>query len=121
MEQWLPQLKSITKLEYDTTNVFFFEGRKYNVHTPEGVTMKSVIEKVDETDYIIQIKVRCFVLKSNLTCQVIPIDHSTCKVVRVQHYPGIIRSVFTSLFNRREANETGEYVKVWTEFAEQKL
>lgn len=83
--------------------------------------MKSVIEKVDETDYIIQIKVRCFVLKSNLTCQVIPIDHSTCKVVRVQHYPGIIRSVFTSLFNRREANETGEYVKVWTEFAEQKL
>lgn len=109
MEQWLPQLKSITKLEYDASDTFFFEGRQYNVYTPEGVTMKSVIEKVDETDYKIQINAQCFVLKSHLTCQVIPMDDSSCKLVRIQSYPGIIGTVFTSLFHRREGAARQEY------------
>lgn len=117
MEQWLPQLKSITKLEYDTADDFFYEGREYYVHTPEGARIKSVIEKVDESNYMIHISAHCFILKSRLTCQVISIDENSCKIVRAQNYLGVIGSIFTSICNRREENETKEYIKVWSEFA----
>lgn len=43
-------------------------------------------DEVDETDYKIQINAQCFVLKSRLTCQVIPMDDSSCKLVRIQRY-----------------------------------
>lgn len=117
MEQWLPQLKSITRLDYDKAKVFFFEGREYKVHTPEGVIMESTIAKVDEQSYKVQINAHCFILKSKLTCQVVPIDENSCKIVRIQSYPGIVGTIFTTLFHRREANETGQYVDVWSEFA----
>lgn len=117
MEQWLPHLKTVTKLEYGASGDFFCEGRRYKVYTPEGPVMDSVITKVDEKNYTIQIDAHYFGLKSQLTCQVIPIDEVSCKVVRIQSYPGIIGTIFTGLFSHRELNETGEYVNVWSNYA----
>lgn len=121
MNEWLPRLSTNKGVKYDLNGDFFYEGRKYEVVTKEGIVMNSEIYKVEEENKYIEIHASHSLLKSILTCSVEKVDENTCKLVRTQAYPGLVGFIFTTFFYKREAGETGEYLKVWSAYAIEKM
>jgi hypothetical protein len=117
MDKWLHTLSTNKSVEFESNEIFFKQGRQYNVKTNEGITMKSKLAEIDEELLKIKICAHWFLLKSILTCEIKPISDCKCKIIRTQSYPGIIGKIFTSAFNKRESNETSEYLTVWKNYA----
>ncbi|MGY3778754.1 hypothetical protein [Isobaculum melis] len=117
MNLWLPKLQTVTTISYDETSPFFQVGKMYDVHTPEGISMKSQLKMIDSEHMKVAIGANFFLLNSRLSCSVSQIDDKRCEISRIQMYPGLIGSIFTSLFNKREASETEEYLAVWEDYA----
>lgn len=118
MNLWLPELSTNKSVNYDHDGDFFYQGRKYEVVTKEGIVMDCEIYMIDENYKKIEIHARHSILKSLLTCSIEEIDNQHCKLIRTQAYPGCFGFIFTKFFNRREARETSEYLKVWSCYAE---
>ena len=121
MNIWLPSLSTNKAVNYDDKEVFFYEGRKYEVITKEGISMECELYKIDETNMIVEIHAKHSILKSVLTCSIRKIDEKNCELIRTQTYLGIVGFIFTAFFNKRESDETGEYLKVWEKFAKNKI
>lgn len=116
MNLWLPKLSTVRKIECSTAD-FFREGNKYNVYTPEGIVMKSQIRQIDSEAMCVRINAHFLALKSQLFCGVTPINGTSCKITREQSYPGMIGTLFTRMYDKREANETNEYLRAWEAYA----
>lgn len=120
MNLWLPQLSTNKSVHYDHNGGFFYQGRKYEVVTTEGIVMDCEIYRVDDNNKRVEIHARHSILKSVLSCSVEEIDNQHCKLIRTQTYPGWFGLLFTKFFNKREAGETSEYLKIWSCYAEGK-
>ena len=117
MNVWLPKLSTNKGVDYDKDGVFFKQGRKYKVTSKEGVVMDSEIYSVDEENMEIEIHAEHKPLKSILKCRVIDLGNETCKLMRIQGYPGWFGVIFTVFWGKRESGETAEYLDVWEEYA----
>lgn len=114
MNEWLPTLSTIKSVEVlgETRSPFAVIGRHYRVHTPEGVTMNAELVNVDHDERTVEIHAKAGPLRSKLTCRVV--DHgSHCSLVRIQRYPGIVGTLFATVFKSRELKETQAYLEAW--------
>lgn len=84
MDKWLPNLSTNQAIHFEGGEDFFYEGRKYDIVTKEGIKMSCEISEVNEEAFLIEIHTRHSLLHSILNCQVIPL----CQLVRTQSYPG---------------------------------
>ena len=121
MDKWLPNLSTNQAIHFEGGEDFFYEGRKYDIVTKEGVKMSCEISEVNEEAFLIEIHARHSLLHSILNYQVIPLTSSTCQLVRTQSYPGSVGFLFNLFFKRREAGETSEYLEVWKNYAQNQL
>ena len=117
MNKWLPLLSTNKAVKYDLKGAFFHEGRLYDCVSKEGVVMHAEIIKIDEENLSVEIRAEHKPLVSLLSCSIERLSDTSCRLVRKQSYPGFFGFLFTTFFNRREAGETGEYLKVWAEYS----
>lgn len=83
--------------------------------------MHAQIMKIDEEHHSVDICAEHKPLVSLLSCSIEKIDENSSRLVRRQSYPGFFGFIFTTFFNKREAGETGEYLKVWAEYSKTNL
>lgn len=121
MDKWLPNLSTNQAIYFEGGEAFFYEGRKYDIVTKEGIKMSCEISEVNEDTFWIEIHARHSLLHSILKCQVIPLTSSSCQLVRTQSYPGFVGFLFNLFFKRREAGETSEYLEVWKNYVQNQL
>ena len=121
MHKWLPLLSTNQKIDYENGDNFLVDGRKYTITTTEGILMRCQIKHINQEKYSVELYAEHKPLVSHLTCTIIPLDNEHCRLIRTQRYPGIIGFLFTHFFNKREANETSEYLTVWSNYAKQLL
>ncbi|OKL46517.1 hypothetical protein BSR28_06980 [Boudabousia liubingyangii] len=116
-DEWLVQLSTIKDVEHQGGEPFLKLGRKYLVHTPEGVTMRALVTRVDRKLGEVRIEAKGGPLRSSLTCRIENPEPGVTVLVRIQEYPGWVGKVFTWIKGRREAAETSEYLERWAAFA----
>lgn len=117
MDLWLPKLSTNRSISWQRDqHPFCVQGRQYQCTTKEDVVMTCQIVEVNEALREIRIRAEHRPLVSLLTCQIESIDAQRCRLIRRQSYPGLVGWLFTKLYQKREANETGEYLKVWARF-----
>ena len=121
MDKWLPNLSTNQAIYFEGGEDFFYEGRKYDIVTKEGIKMSCEISEVNEEAFWIEIHARHSLLHLILNCQVIPLTSSTYQLVRTQSYPGFVGFLFNLFFKRREVGETSEYLEVWRNYAQNQL
>lgn len=99
----------------------FFEGRKYTITTTEGIVMHCQIKHINQENYSVELSAKHKPLISHLACTIQPLGDHQCRLIRTQSYPGIFGFIFTKFLNKRESNETSEYLTIWDNYARQLL
>lgn len=118
MDHWLCELSTIKSIIPKSKGEFFTEGFKYDVKTPEKITMHATITKIDEDKKEVIIDAHAGFLKSHLTCRIL--EHENYSIIqRRQEYPGIFGKFFTKIKGAREKSETKEYLKTWLSYAQE--
>lgn len=114
MAQWLESLDTIASIDY--TGEFFRQGTRYQVHTPEGVTMSAELIRVDQIHRVVEIRARSGPLTSLLRCAIEEAGGGV-KLIREQSYPGFVGAIFSRIYARREGGETAAYLDAWARAA----
>ena len=58
MDKWLPNLSTNQAIHFEGGEDFFYEGRKYDIVTKEGIKMSCEISEVNEEAFWIEIHAR---------------------------------------------------------------
>lgn len=66
MDKWLPNLSTNQAIYFEGGEDFFYEGRKYDIVTKEGIKMSCEISEANEGTFWIEIHARHSLLHSIL-------------------------------------------------------
>lgn len=116
MDHWLTRLETITAVRQLGEGPFFVQGRKYEIDTPEGVTMHATLTTIDFDRRLVVIDAAAGPLRSHLVCRV-EASPAGSRLTRTQAYPGLVGRLFTALKGKREAAETAAYLDAWIGYA----